>query len=178
MAIGRIRPCDLLNAFPLYAGSGAWFASDDAGLIRIGTFTDELERLHLWGTDDDIDGEFNSVCRRRLSFSISKSGVRCFQHFPVTLAVQTSCHGPESDGHMVRNGSTVARGHPDNDPFAFQNISDRGRGQEICTFEDRRRSNCQRGYYQSFFAQTNDSRSGDSSVAGSRSLNKNGPGGD
>jgi hypothetical protein len=37
--------------------------SDDAGLIRIGTFTAELERLHLWGTDDDIDGEFNSVCR-------------------------------------------------------------------------------------------------------------------
>jgi hypothetical protein len=38
-------------------------AFDTASLIRIGTFTAELERLHLWGTDDDIDREFNAVCR-------------------------------------------------------------------------------------------------------------------
>jgi len=31
--------------------------------IRIGTHTAELERLHLWGTDEEIDREFNSVCR-------------------------------------------------------------------------------------------------------------------
>jgi hypothetical protein len=33
------------------------------GLIRIGTYTVELERLHLWGTDEEIDQEFISVCR-------------------------------------------------------------------------------------------------------------------
>jgi len=37
--------------------------NDPASLIRIGTFTAELEWLHLWGTDEDIDAEFNSVCR-------------------------------------------------------------------------------------------------------------------
>jgi hypothetical protein len=37
--------------------------NDPVNLIRIGTFTTELERWHLWGTDDDIDAEFNSVCR-------------------------------------------------------------------------------------------------------------------
>jgi hypothetical protein len=31
-------------------------------LIRIDTFTAELEWLHLWGTDEEIDREFNSVC--------------------------------------------------------------------------------------------------------------------
>jgi hypothetical protein len=36
---------------------------DASTLIRIGTYTAELERLHLWGTDEEIDGEFNSVCR-------------------------------------------------------------------------------------------------------------------
>jgi hypothetical protein len=29
----------------------------------VGTYTAELERLHLWGTDEDIDGEFNAVCQ-------------------------------------------------------------------------------------------------------------------
>jgi hypothetical protein len=37
--------------------------TDAFSLIRIGTFTAELERLHLWGTDEEIDREFNSVCR-------------------------------------------------------------------------------------------------------------------
>jgi hypothetical protein len=37
--------------------------NDPASLFRIGTFTAELEWLHLWGTDEDIDAEFNSVCR-------------------------------------------------------------------------------------------------------------------
>jgi hypothetical protein len=32
-------------------------------LIRIGTFTAVLEWLHLWGSDEEIDREFNSVCR-------------------------------------------------------------------------------------------------------------------
>jgi hypothetical protein len=38
-------------------------AIDISSLIRIGIYTAELERLHLWGTDEEIDGEFNSVCR-------------------------------------------------------------------------------------------------------------------
>jgi hypothetical protein len=37
--------------------------TDAFSLIRIGTFTAELELLHLWGTDEEIDREFNSVCR-------------------------------------------------------------------------------------------------------------------
>src|ERR1700721_1457640 len=36
--------------------------TDAFSLIRIGTFTAELEWLHLWGTDEEIDREFNSVC--------------------------------------------------------------------------------------------------------------------
>ena len=36
-------------------------ANDAASLIRVGTYTAELERLHLWGTDEDIDREFNTV---------------------------------------------------------------------------------------------------------------------
>ena len=35
---------------------------DPVSLIRIGSYTAELERRHLWGTDEDIDREFNSVC--------------------------------------------------------------------------------------------------------------------
>jgi hypothetical protein len=38
-------------------------ANDAVSLIRVGTYTTELERLHLWGTDEEIDREFNSVCR-------------------------------------------------------------------------------------------------------------------
>jgi hypothetical protein len=37
--------------------------TEAASLMRIGTFTAEFERLHLSGTDQDIDGEFNAVCR-------------------------------------------------------------------------------------------------------------------
>jgi hypothetical protein len=36
---------------------------DPSSLIRIGTYTAELEWLHLWGTDEETDGAFNSVCR-------------------------------------------------------------------------------------------------------------------
>jgi hypothetical protein len=35
---------------------------DFKALIRIGTYTAELERHHLWGTDDLIDREFNAFC--------------------------------------------------------------------------------------------------------------------
>jgi len=39
-------------------------------LIRVGTYTAELERYHLWGTDDDIDREFNSVCRTIWAYTL------------------------------------------------------------------------------------------------------------
>jgi hypothetical protein len=45
-------------------------ANDTASLIRIGTVTAELERLHLWGTDDDIDREFNTVCQTIWGFTL------------------------------------------------------------------------------------------------------------
>jgi hypothetical protein len=38
-------------------------ANDTAISIRIGTVIAELERLHLWGSDDDTDREFNTVCQ-------------------------------------------------------------------------------------------------------------------
>lgn len=38
-------------------------AADSIGLIRIGSFTAELERMHAWGVDEEIDREFNAVCR-------------------------------------------------------------------------------------------------------------------
>jgi len=38
-------------------------AIDVSSLIRIGTYTAELSGADLWGTDDEIDREFNSVCR-------------------------------------------------------------------------------------------------------------------
>jgi hypothetical protein len=38
-------------------------ANDASNLTRIDTYTAELEWLHLRGTDEEIDREFNSVCR-------------------------------------------------------------------------------------------------------------------
>jgi hypothetical protein len=43
---------------------------DSKTLVRIGTYTVELERHHLWGTDDDIDREFNSVCRAIWAYTL------------------------------------------------------------------------------------------------------------
>jgi hypothetical protein len=45
-------------------------ANDAASLIRVGTYTAELERLHLWGTDEDIDREFNAVCQTIWGFTL------------------------------------------------------------------------------------------------------------
>jgi hypothetical protein len=45
-------------------------ANDAASLMRVGTYTAELERLHLWGTDEDIDGEFNAVCQTIWGFTL------------------------------------------------------------------------------------------------------------
>ena len=38
------------------------YSHDSKCLIRIGKYTAELERCHLWGDDDEIDREFNAVC--------------------------------------------------------------------------------------------------------------------
>jgi hypothetical protein len=45
-------------------------AIDAASLIRVGTYTTELERLHLWGTDEEIDREFNAVCQNIWGFTL------------------------------------------------------------------------------------------------------------
>ena len=45
-------------------------ARDSMCLIRIGTYTAELERLHLWGTDEEIDQEFNAVCRAIWAYTL------------------------------------------------------------------------------------------------------------
>jgi hypothetical protein len=45
-------------------------AFDTASLIRVGTYIAELERLHLWGTDEDIDREFNAVCQTIWGFTL------------------------------------------------------------------------------------------------------------
>jgi hypothetical protein len=36
----------------------------------VGTYTAELERLHLCGTDEDIDREFNAVCQTIWGFTL------------------------------------------------------------------------------------------------------------
>ncbi len=38
-------------------------ARDFSAVVRLSEYCRELERLHLWGDDDDIDPEFNAVCR-------------------------------------------------------------------------------------------------------------------
>jgi hypothetical protein len=48
-------------------------ANDAASLIRVGTYTAELERLHLWGNDEDIDREFNAVCQTIWDFTLEIS---------------------------------------------------------------------------------------------------------
>ena len=40
------------------------------GLICIGVFAAELQRLHLRGTDEDIDREFNAVCRKIWAYTL------------------------------------------------------------------------------------------------------------
>lgn len=36
---------------------------DRSALTRIAEYSRELEQFHLWGSDEQIDGEFNAVCR-------------------------------------------------------------------------------------------------------------------
>src|SRR6516165_1575004 len=42
----------------------------DVSLIRVGTYTSKLEWLHLWGTDEEIDNEFNSVCQSIWGYTV------------------------------------------------------------------------------------------------------------
>ena len=39
-------------------------ARNTVSLIRLADFTNDLELLHAWGSDEEIDREFNAVCRR------------------------------------------------------------------------------------------------------------------
>ena len=45
-------------------------AIDAASLIRVGTYTTELECLHFWGIDEEIDREFNAVCQNIWGFTL------------------------------------------------------------------------------------------------------------
>lgn len=38
-------------------------ARDFPHVVRLSEYCRELERLHLWGSDEEIDREFNAVCR-------------------------------------------------------------------------------------------------------------------
>lgn len=38
-------------------------ARDFTAVVRLSEYCRELERLHLWGNDDEIDREYNAVCR-------------------------------------------------------------------------------------------------------------------
>ena len=44
-------------------GKMSEIARDFTAVVRLSEYCRELERLHLWGGDNDIDGEFNAVCR-------------------------------------------------------------------------------------------------------------------
>jgi hypothetical protein len=38
-------------------------AKETVGLVRLADYTQELELRQAWGSDEDIDREFNAVCR-------------------------------------------------------------------------------------------------------------------
>src|SRR5262245_28913180 len=43
---------------------------DKVSPIRVSTYCARLERLHLWGTDEEIDTEFHSVCRQIWGYTV------------------------------------------------------------------------------------------------------------
>ena len=43
---------------------------DKVSPIRVSTYCAQLERLHLWGTDEDIDAEFHAVCRQIWGYTV------------------------------------------------------------------------------------------------------------
>jgi hypothetical protein len=50
-------------------GEMSEIARDFSAVVRLSEYCRELERLHLWGDDDDIDREFNAVCRGVWSYT-------------------------------------------------------------------------------------------------------------
>jgi hypothetical protein len=45
-------------------------AQDKVSPLRVSTYCVELERLHLWGTDEEIDAEFHAVCRQIWGYTV------------------------------------------------------------------------------------------------------------
>src|SRR5258708_18769544 len=43
---------------------------DKVSPTRVSTYCGQLERLHLWGTDEEIDAEFHSVCRQIWGYTV------------------------------------------------------------------------------------------------------------
>jgi hypothetical protein len=59
-----------------WVGKMSEIARDFSAVVRLCEYCRELERLHLWGDDEDIDSEFNAVCRGRTPATISTT-TRC-----------------------------------------------------------------------------------------------------
>lgn len=38
--------------------------------LRLSTYCTELERLHLWGSDEEIDAEFHAVCHKIWGYTV------------------------------------------------------------------------------------------------------------
>jgi hypothetical protein len=43
---------------------------DKVSPVRVSTYCAQLERLHLWGTDEEIDSEFHAVCRQIWGYTV------------------------------------------------------------------------------------------------------------
>jgi hypothetical protein len=90
-------------------------AIDASSLIRIGTYTAELERLHLWGTDEEIDREFNSVCRTIWGYTLDDFDDDCISKedhgwLDELTARQAYRYGAEMGYHLgdYTNGEMVS----------------------------------------------------------------------
>jgi hypothetical protein len=84
-------------------------------LVRIGNYTAELERCHLWGTDDDIDQEFNTVCRAIWDFTLDDfdddSLSEVDHNWLDQLTVQSACEFAIENGYDLgdyTNGEVVS----------------------------------------------------------------------
>jgi hypothetical protein len=61
--------CMILGRELGWVGKMSEIARDFSAVVRLSEYCRELERLHLWGDDDDIDREFNAVCRAVWSYT-------------------------------------------------------------------------------------------------------------
>jgi hypothetical protein len=43
---------------------------DKVSPVRLSTYCADLERLHLWGADEEIDAEFHAICRKVWGYTV------------------------------------------------------------------------------------------------------------